>query len=150
MTDWNLGDDSVGTNARKALDAAGITPEAAAAMTAKQLAAIPGLGKTRVARVLEQLRAIADADVRTKWAATAAIARQERLDAIAAAKQQPGHCADCGGLRATEARSVVRDVWGHNRNANPRNTLRLDPCDGCHQHHGELVRERAAELAGAR
>lgn len=53
--DWDLGDDSIGRNAHRALRAANVTPTAAAAMTPAELAAIPGLGKTRLARVRERL-----------------------------------------------------------------------------------------------
>lgn len=53
--DWNLGHDNLAANTLKALRAASVTPAAAAAMTPAELAAIPGLGKTRLARVRERL-----------------------------------------------------------------------------------------------
>lgn len=52
---WDLGDDSIGKNALKALTDAGITPAAALALTPAELAATPGLGKIRLNRVVEQL-----------------------------------------------------------------------------------------------
>lgn len=61
LADWNLGDDSVGRNATRALDAAAITPAAAAAMTPGDLAAVPGLGLARLQRVAGQIHAITKA-----------------------------------------------------------------------------------------
>lgn len=60
-TEWDLGVDSIGRNALKALTAAGITPADAAAMAPEDLALTPGLGKTRLERVRERLDRITDA-----------------------------------------------------------------------------------------
>lgn len=93
--EWHLGDDSIAAKARKALDDAEVTPAIAAAMTPKELANIPGIGTTRLARVKEQLRLRTEA-----WA------KENKAAVLEAAKSQPGHCPDCGGVRATSPRAA--------------------------------------------
>lgn len=63
--EWHLGDDSIGRNATRALTAAAITPAMAAAMTPREIAAIPGLGVARLKRVREQLGRLAAARAET-------------------------------------------------------------------------------------
>jgi hypothetical protein len=133
--EWHLGDDSIAAKARKALASANVTPSVAAAMTPKQLAAIPGIGTTRLARVKEYLRL---------WATTAA--KESKAKALEAAKRLPDHCGACGGRRATAARNVVRDVAGHYRAVAQPGDPRPDPCQACDQHHANLVTNHAAMI----
>jgi hypothetical protein len=138
LADWtHLGTDALATNTRNALDTAGITPAAAAAMDPKDLAATPGLGVARLERVHHHLARIAA----YTW-------HDEQLAAVEKQKTQPGHCGHCGGRRATHARNVTRNIWGQLRHVNPRTVIRLDDCDNCDTHHRELVQARALELAG--
>jgi hypothetical protein len=128
--DWDLGCDSVGKDALKALNAAGISPADAAAMSRTELAAIPGLGAVRLDRVIRQLM---DTAVGIRW----------RANAREAAKGKPGHCPDCGNTRGTGARDIVRDVTGHYRHVGWRDPYQ-DPCQTCHEAHVALFASAAA------
>lgn len=102
--EWDLGDDSIARNALKALQDADVTPAAAAAMTPKALAAIPGLGQVRLERVQQNLARLERAD-----------AGRQRAERLERQKTKPGYCPDCGQPRADHPRNIVTDHRGHLR-----------------------------------
>jgi hypothetical protein len=128
-----LGTDSVGTNARKALEEAGITPAAAAAMKRPDLARTPGLGIARLERVDTYLRKLADAKLRE----AANVARE-------AGKGKLGHCPECGDPWATDPRNVVMDLNGTYRAVSQPGGPNRDHCEPCHRYHVRLVAGAAA------
>lgn len=130
---WHaLGTDSLATNARKALIAAGVTPDAAASMPRPALASVPGLGKARLEHVEAYLARLAEARAAHAAAEAADVARE-------AGKSKPGHCPDCGDPHATEPRNVTADIRGCLRHVSQPGAPIQPWCDSCHEHHRALL-----------
>jgi hypothetical protein len=98
---WDLGEDNLGKNTLKALQAAGITPAAADAMTREERSKIPGMGTARLARLAARLERM-------------------RTDANRAAAADPYRAFGIIGTAANRMRDVAGAVGtvGHNWTVN--------------------------------
>lgn len=118
------------TQAPKMLAEAGITTVGALLDTRPQIIAdLKGMGTSRLADIEN---ALAMHGLRLGKPLP-------NLGAYLTCKACPA-CPDCGMPRATEAKQVVVDYLGRYKHI----TAPGDPCDGCDEHHRELVAVTAA------